>query len=71
MDPERWREIARLCQTAREMEPAEREEYLERACGGDESLRKEVEALLANLTEAEGFMKNPAMEEAARALAKE
>ncbi len=71
MDRERWREIERLCQAAREMEPGKREEYLERACAGDESLRKEVEALLENLTEAEGFMKDPAMDEAAKALAKE
>ena len=48
-----------------------REAYLREACAGDESLRKEVEALLANLTEAEGFMKDPAMELAAQELAKD
>jgi len=71
MDPERWKEIERLCQNALEMEPGRREEYLKSACAGDESLRKEVEALLANLTEAEGFMKDPAIDVAAKALAKE
>jgi len=71
MDPERWKEIERVCQTALEMEPAKREEYLNEACRGDESLRAEVETLLENLTEAEGFMKDPAMEVAAKALAKE
>jgi len=44
---------------------------LKEACAGDESLRKEVEALLANLTQAEGFMKDPAMEVAANALARD
>ena len=71
MDPERWKEIERLCQMALEMEAGKREEYLRDACAGDESLRKEVEALLANVTEAKGFMKDPAMDVAAKALARE
>ncbi len=48
MDPKRWREIECLCQAALEMEPGKRDAYLKEACAGDESLRKEVEALLAN-----------------------
>ncbi len=71
MDPERWQKIERLCQMALALDPSKREAYLSETCQGDESLQKDVEALLANLTEAEGFMKDPAMEEAARALAKE
>ncbi len=71
MDPERWKQIERVCQAALEMKPAKREEYLSEACRGDGSLRAEVEALLANQTEAEGFMKDPAMDAAARALARE
>ncbi len=46
MDPERWKEIERLCQTALEIEPGKRETYLKEACAEDDSLRKEVEALL-------------------------
>ncbi len=71
MDPERWKEIERLCQSALEIEREKREAYLQEACAGDESLRKEVEALLANQSAAEGFMKGPAIEDAAKALARE
>ena len=71
MDPECWKEIERLCQSALEMERENREDYLKEACAGDESLRKEVEALLAQQTKAERFLKDPAIDDAARALAKE
>jgi serine/threonine protein kinase len=71
MDPERWEEIERLCQSTLEMEREKREAYLKEACAGDESLRKEVEALLEQQAKAEGFLKDPAIEAAARALAKE
>ena len=71
MDPERWKKIKLLCQSALEIEREKREAYLEEACSGDESLRKEVETLLAHQTEAEGFMKDPAIEIAAQKLAKD
>jgi len=71
MDPERWKEIERLCRSALEIEREKREAYLKQACAGDESLRKEVEALLEQQTKAEGFLKDPAIEAAAKALAKE
>ena len=67
--PERWQEIERLCQSALGMEPAKREAYLKEACAGDESLKREVDDLLVQQSEAEGFMKNPAMDVAAKALA--
>jgi serine/threonine protein kinase len=47
MDPERWRQIDRVLEAAIEREPAERAAFLDEACGGDEALRREVEALLA------------------------
>ncbi len=71
MKPERWQEIERICQSALGMEPTEREAYLKEACARDESLRHEVEALLVNLTEAQGFLKGPAMEAAGKVLAKD
>jgi serine/threonine protein kinase/dienelactone hydrolase len=70
VDPKRWQEIERLFQTALEIEQEKREAYLKEACAGDESLCKEVEALLEQQTEAEGFLKDPAIEDAAKALAK-
>ncbi len=46
-DPERWERVAALIDGALECEPAERARYLEEACGGNEALRAETEALLA------------------------
>jgi serine/threonine protein kinase len=53
---ERWREIENLYHTACELEPERRRAYLERACGTDESLRREVESLLANERMAASFL---------------
>ena len=47
MTPERLREIERLFHEARERPLAERDAWLARACGGDSTLRREVESLLA------------------------
>jgi serine/threonine protein kinase len=43
---ERWSEIERLYLAASEVEPGERAVYLERRCGSDQELRREVESLL-------------------------
>jgi Tol biopolymer transport system component len=71
MDPERWREIERLYHLAREREAGERENFIAEACGGDESLRREVESLLARPAEGHDFLEAPALEVAAKALAEE
>jgi serine/threonine protein kinase len=47
-EPERWRRIEELCHEALGRDRNEREPFLRDACGGDESLRREVESLLAN-----------------------
>jgi serine/threonine protein kinase len=47
MDAERWRRIEDLYHLALEREE-QRPAFLEQACGGDESLRQEVESLLSN-----------------------
>ena len=46
MEPERWQRLRELFEAAVGLGPAERSSYLERACGGDAELRREVEALL-------------------------
>jgi len=71
MDPERYQKVKNLCQSALDIEQGMRGAYLREACAGDESLRKEVEALLAHQVEAEGFLRDPAMELAAQELAKD
>jgi serine/threonine-protein kinase len=71
MSLDRWQRVKEIYNSALDLEPGRREAYLAKACGGDESMRQEVEALLANLPEAERFMKDPAMEVAARGLARD
>lgn len=53
---DRWREIETLYNSACERKPEERGAYLESACGGDESLRLEVESLLAQEELAANFL---------------
>ena len=43
---ERWLEVKRIFEEALEVAPEERSAFLERACGGDPELRREVEELL-------------------------
>ncbi len=71
MDPERWKQIRRVCHSALEIEPDRRKAYLKQTCVGDESLLKEVESLLAQEAEAAGVFDSPALDAAARALAEE
>src|SRR5262245_37393411 len=47
MRPERWNQIEGLFLQAVEISPEERERFLAQACQGDESLRQEVNSLLA------------------------
>jgi len=66
----RWQEIERLYNSALERRPEERAAYLNEICH-DESLRKEVESLLACQSEAKGFIESPALEAAAWDLARD
>ncbi len=66
MDPERWHKIERLISAALEKEPAERAAFLSEACAQDESLRAEVESLLAHDKGVGSLLEAPAMEMAAR-----
>ena len=47
MTSDRWEEINRLYNAAVEVEAKERTSFLEKACEGDQELRREVESLLA------------------------
>jgi hypothetical protein len=60
MTPERWQEIRDVFEEAQELEPSQRSAFLDRACQSDESLRQEVEALLAASDEARSaFLQSP------------
>ena len=71
MEPERWQEIERLCYAALQEERSARATFLERACSGDEALRRAVELLLAQHEKDDDFLESPAMEVAAKELARD
>src|SRR5688572_1826016 len=52
MTPERLREIEKVFDEAVELAPDERETFLAQACAGDAGLRREVESLLSEATDA-------------------
>ncbi|HEX8748379.1 MAG TPA: protein kinase [Pyrinomonadaceae bacterium] len=62
MSSERWRQLEEIFQTALDMPAAERASYVVKACAGDEELRRQVEALLAQNDEAGTFLDEPLYE---------
>ncbi len=71
MNPERWGRIKQVYQSALEVEPGRREEYLREACAGDVSLLKEVTSLLEQDRNPDGLLESPALEVVAQALGKD
>jgi eukaryotic-like serine/threonine-protein kinase len=71
MDAERWQRIATLYEAAQQEEKNHRAAFLERACGGDEALRRAVELLLAQDDKNDNFLEAPALEVAAKGLAED
>ncbi|MFN2513444.1 MAG: protein kinase [Pyrinomonadaceae bacterium] len=71
MTPERWQQVKAVLNSALEREPSERARFLTEACAGDESMRREVEALLLSYDRAGSLFEMPAMEVAAQALAED
>ena len=71
MKPEQWNLVRELYDAALQREASERLEFLRAACAGDGELYHEVESLLAYEKPAEKFIEAPALEVAARALARE
>ena len=65
---DRWRQIEELFHRALEREEPGRASFLDEACAGDDDLRQEVEALLAEQIES-GFLETPVIEAEARELA--
>jgi non-specific serine/threonine protein kinase/serine/threonine-protein kinase len=64
MTPERWEQIREVLEKALELAPGQRSVYLEGVCCSDPTLRKEVEALLADSANLpSGFLQSSAMAE--------
>ena len=61
MTSERWQRIEQVYQAARDCGPSERPAYIEKVCGKDHDLRREVESLLSHDDSApEGPLNRPA-----------
>jgi eukaryotic-like serine/threonine-protein kinase len=69
MRPERWKRIDDLLEAALERPSGERPAFLDRACAGDEDLRREVDLLLAFDRKRDGLLESPAIAAAARLIA--
>jgi serine/threonine protein kinase len=59
---DRWTTVKRIHQSALDKDPSERAAFLDETCGGDETLRREVQSLLTYATEAESFLERPAVD---------
>jgi len=55
VNPERWQQIEQLYSSALKQEPDQRETFLSDACQGDSELRRQVEKLLAQASEAPNY----------------
>jgi eukaryotic-like serine/threonine-protein kinase len=62
MDPERWKQVEDLLQSALGLPAEQREEFLQQACAGDAALKREVQSLLDSHEKAGSFLQQPAIE---------
>lgn len=60
MDKDQWRRIEEVFYSAMELPPNERDDFVRRACAGDEELRREVQSLLEANRNTENFLDAPA-----------
>src|SRR5205823_6902278 len=60
MTPARWQQVKEVLNAALGRDPHERAAFISKACGGDESLRHEVESLIISHGEAGSFIEEPA-----------
>jgi serine/threonine protein kinase/Tfp pilus assembly protein PilF len=59
---DRWATVKHIHQCALDRDPSERAAFVDASCGGDETLRREVQSLLMYATEAESFLERPAVD---------
>ena len=70
MDADRWKHVERVFQSALDLPPDEHDAFLKRRCTGDEALERDVRALLRSAGAAGTFLSGPAIEVAARVVAR-
>jgi serine/threonine protein kinase/tetratricopeptide (TPR) repeat protein len=56
--PEKWDQVKELFTLALERDPEERSGFLRQACGGDDSLRSEIESLLSSFDGTTSFLED-------------
>src|SRR5580700_1722075 len=71
MDPQRWKQVDDVLQSVLDRAPQDRDAFLRQACAGDAALEREVRLLLTLDQPAASFLERPAMEMAARAIARQ
>ena len=71
MKADRWRQVEQLYDAAIELPVAERAEFVQEACAGDEDLQHELLSLLDAEQKAGDFMESPALDLAAKGVAQE
>jgi hypothetical protein len=69
--PDGWSQVSQLYHAALAKDASERARFLAEACKGDDTLRREVESLLAQEGTAEGFLAAPAFEIAGKVMAED
>jgi eukaryotic-like serine/threonine-protein kinase len=71
VERELWHRVEDLCHRALELDESRRAEFIERSCGDDQELRREVGSLLAHEKKAEHFIDSPALEIVGKLVANE
>jgi eukaryotic-like serine/threonine-protein kinase len=71
MQPERWKQVDNVLQSALDRAPEDRDAFVRQACAGDQALEREVRSLLTLDQPAGRFLERPAMDMAARAIARQ
>ena len=71
MNPDRWKQVDSLLQSLLDRAPEDRDALLRKACASDQALEREVRSLLAAEQQAGNFLESPAIETAARAMARQ
>lgn len=68
MNTQHWLQVKEIFQSAVALPPGERDEFLAQACSGNDSLRQDVESLIAAHEKAGSFLDSPAYEVVAELL---
>jgi len=62
MTPEEWQKVRPILESALELDPKSRSAFVDSACAGDESLRREILSLLTEQKEENPYFEKPALE---------